>query len=199
MGITVAPDDILTSAVVTAETLQARNMARRTAIVVGGPGIREALDAVCISVKEEPSVTAADLVVVGWTPEFTYADMRRAATAVRRGATFIATNDDATFPVNDGLWPGAGAIVASIERAAGARAEIMGKPHEPMMDAVARCLDGAGAIAIVGDRPDTDLAGGAARGWKTILVLTGVTSEKDVADLQVTPDVVLGSLAELAQ
>ena len=197
MGIEADPDDIVTSAVVTAETLKERGMAGRTAIVVGGQGVREALGSVCISVKDDPSVTVADLVVVGWTPEFTYADMRRAATAVRKGAALIATNNDATFPAGDGLWPGAGAILASIETASGARAEVMGKPHPPMMETVARRLDGEGSIAIVGDRPDTDLAGGAARGWTTILVLTGVTSERDVASLQPAPDHVIASLAEL--
>lgn len=199
MGVAAEPEDIVTSAVVTAGTLEQRGMAGRTAIVVGGPGIREALSSVCISVKDDASVTAADLVVVGWTPDFTYAEMRRAATAVRKGAALIATNNDATFPARDGLWPGAGSILASIETAFGASAEVMGKPYPPMMETVARRLEDASAIAMVGDRPDTDLAGGAARGWTTILVLTGVTSERDVASLERAPDHVIVSLADLVQ
>jgi HAD superfamily hydrolase (TIGR01450 family) len=199
MGVEARSDDIVTSAIVTAEAMKDRGMAGRTAIVVGGQGIRDALDSVCISVKDEASVTASDFVVVGWTPDFTYADMRRAATAVRKGATLIATNNDATFPAGEGLWPGAGAILSSIETATGARAEIMGKPHPPMMEAVARRLEGAGAIAIVGDRPDTDLVGGEARGWTTILVLTGVTSAPEAASLDPAPDHVVGSLAELVR
>ncbi|MDQ3964492.1 MAG: hypothetical protein M3277_11370, partial [Actinomycetota bacterium] len=111
-GIVATVEEILTSAVVTAETLQARGWAGHTALVVGGEGVRTALGAVCISIKDDPAVTTTDLVVVGWTPEFTYDDMRRAATAVRKGATLIATNDDATFPAADGLWPGAGSILA---------------------------------------------------------------------------------------
>jgi ribonucleotide monophosphatase NagD (HAD superfamily) len=123
--------------------------------------------------------------------------MRRATLAVRAGAQLVATNDDASFPAPDGLWPGAGAILASIEVASGARAEVMGKPHPPMMDAVARRLDGCRDIAIVGDRPQTDLRGGIARGWTTILVTSGVVSPEDAPKVDPPPDAVLGSIADL--
>lgn len=193
------PEDIVTSALVTAEALKERGLAGHTAIVVGGQGIKSALGDVCISVKDDPDVTVADLVVVGWALDFTYADLRRAAQAVNRGARLIATNDDASYPAPEGLWPGTGAILAAIETATGATAEVMGKPHTPMMDAVARRLEGAERIAIAGDRADTDLAGGAARGWLTILVLSGVTTAADVAAIDPAPDLVVGSLAELIQ
>ena len=199
LGVEIEPEEILTSAVVTAEALAARGFAGKTAIVVGGDGIKGALSDVCISVKDDPSVTISDLVVVGWDPGFTYDAMQRAATAVRQGATFIATNDDATFPSADGLWPGAGSILASIERASGGRAEVMGKPHPPMMDAAQKRLGDAARIAIVGDRVDTDLAGGAARGWTTILVLSGVTTEAQARDLSPQPDRVIASIADLSQ
>ena len=195
-GIPIERDDILTSALVTAEVLQARGFPGKTAIVVGGDGIKEALGDVCISVKEEP-VTVSDLVVVGWDPDFNYEAMKRASMAVRRGALLVATNGDATFPGAQGLWPGAGAILASIERASGASAEVMGKPHRPMMEAVARRLQGRTRIAVVGDRPDTDLEGGRSRGWTTILVLSGVTSPDEAPSLRPTPDLVLGTLAEI--
>lgn len=198
-GIEVAPEEILTSALVTAESLQQRGFAGKTAIVVGGEGVSQALSDVCISVKDDPAVTVADLVVVGWDPGFTYEAMRRASMAVRRGALLIATNNDASFPAPDGLWPGAGAILASIETAAGVRAEVFGKPHAPMMQAAAARLEGARSIAVVGDRPDTDLAGGAALGWTTILVLSGVTTADEVPALSPVPDHVLGSITELRQ
>lgn len=197
LGIEVRPDDVLTSAVVTADVLQERGYAGKTAIVVGGKGVREALGDVCISVKDDPYVTVSDLVVVGWDPEFTYDAMKRASVAVRRGATLIATNDDATFPAEDDLWPGAGSILASIETASGATAEVMGKPHPPMMAAAARRLKGCRSIAVIGDREDTDLAGGRARGWTTILVLSGVSTEEDAARLEHAPDHIIGSIAEL--
>lgn len=197
-GIVATSDEIVTSGIVTAHVLKERGFAGKTAIVMGGDGLRAALSDVCISVKDDPRVSVADLVVVGWDIGFTYEKMKRAAIAVQRGATLIATNDDASFPAPDGvLWPGTGAIVASIETATGVTAEVMGKPNEPMLDFVVERLGGVKQIAAVGDRPDTDLAGAAARGWTTILVLSGVTSERDVASISPAPDHVLRSLADL--
>lgn len=197
MGIDVSENEILTSATVTAEVLKERGFPGKTAIVVGGEGIREALGNVCISVKDDPAVTVSDLVVVGFDPTFTYDAMKRAAIAVRRGATLVATNDDASFPAEDEIWPGAGAILASIETAAGVRAEVMGKPHPAMMETAASRLVGCSDIAVVGDRPDTDLAGGRSRGWTTILVLSGVTTERGAIRLEAPPDHIIGSIAEL--
>lgn len=198
LGIEASPQDVLTSAVVTAEVLKGRGFPGKTAIVVGGDGIREELSNVCISVKDDPAVTVADLVVVGWDPDFNYEAMKRATIAVRRGATLIATNDDASFPAAGALWPGAGAILASIETASGRKAEVMGKPHAPMMSIAARRLEGAERIASVGDRPDTDLAGATARGWATILVLSGVTTQEQARRLDPQPDLIISSIAELA-
>jgi 4-nitrophenyl phosphatase len=197
IGVEAGTEDIVTSAVVTAEVLRDRGFSGKTAIVVGGDGIRDALGDVCISVKDDATVTKSDLVVVGWDPDFHYEAMRRAADAVRAGATFIATNDDASFPGPDGLWPGAGAILASIQTAGGRTAEVMGKPHAPMLETVAKRLDGCRHIAIVGDRPETDLAGAPGRGWKTILVLSGVTRREQAAEVVPPPDLILESLAEL--
>jgi 4-nitrophenyl phosphatase len=198
MGIEVLDDDIVTSAVVTGEVLRGRNVREARAIVVGGDGVVEALEAAGVRVLDDGTDSPADYVVVGYDPEFTYDAMRRASLAVRGGARLIATNDDAAFPAADGLWPGAGAILASIEVASGARAvEVMGKPHARMMDAVARRLPGCHSIAIVGDRPETDLRGGIARGWTTILVTSGVVAPDEAAAVDPRPDVVLPSLAAL--
>jgi HAD superfamily hydrolase (TIGR01450 family) len=183
--------------VVTADVLEKRRRDGARAIVVGGDGIRAELATIGIEIDDDPESSQADLVVVGWDPRFDYVAMRRAAGAVLSGAEFVATNDDTAFPAPDGLWPGAGAILASIETASGRRAEVMGKPHDPMMEAVAARLDGVKEVAMVGDRPETDLAGGAARGWTTVLVLSGVTSRDEAAGLSPAPDLVVDSLQEL--
>lgn len=198
VGVAARPEEILTSAVVVGDVLAQRGLAGASAIVVGGDGVRAALADAGVEVVDDASVTASDLVVVGWDPRFDYDAMRRASIAVRAGAQLIATNDDASFPAARELWPGAGAILASIEVASGARAEVVGKPNPPMMEAAARRLDGARAIAVVGDRVETDLAGGRARGWTTVLVLSGVTTRARADELEPPPDAVVDSLAELA-
>ena len=193
MGLDISPEDLITSSVVTGEVLGQTDRGAK-AMVIGGDGVVEALTGAGLEVVPPPS-PEVDLVVVGWDLDYTFEKMKRATLAVVRGARLIATNSDAAYPAPEGLWPGTGAIVASIEKATGITAEVMGKPHAPMMDAAARRLDGCEHIAIVGDRPDTDLAGGAARGWTTVLVLSGVTTSPEGVDP--TPDVVLDSIADL--
>lgn len=197
MGIQAEADDLVSSAVVTVEELARRGLATAGVLVVGGDGIHEALERGGATILPAHRGREAEVVVVASTPDFTFEQMKAAATAVRQGATFVATNADPTFPTQDGLWPGAGAILASIEVASGRTAEVMGKPNRPMMDAIARRFAGLTAIAVVGDQPRTDLAGARAMGWTTILVLTGVVDEDASEGLSPAPDLVLGSLAEL--
>ena len=125
--------------------------------------------------------------------------MRAATKALLDGALFVATNDDPSFPAPGGaVWPGTGAILASLSIASGRTPEVMGKPHRPMMDAAAEHLEGSDPIVVVGDRPETDLAGGHAKGWMTVLVLSGVTSRTNVDSVEPKPDVVLEDIGELA-
>jgi 4-nitrophenyl phosphatase len=199
MGVPIGREDLVTSPVVTAEVLSDEGAAGRSAIVVGGEGLREALTAIDVVVDDDPSSRTADYVVVGLDPDFSYETLKRASFAVQNGAELIAANADASFPAPDGLWPGAGALVAAVEAASGSRARVMGKPHEPMMRVAKRRLGGASRIAIVGDRPNTDLEGGLAMGWVTILVLSGVTSQDEIEEVEPTPDIVLERLADLPE
>ena len=197
VGIPACEDDVVSSGAVLAEVLRERGAAGKKAMAVGAGGLRAGLEAAGVTIDDGDEPDGIDYVVVGWDGSFDYRKMKRACLAVRSGAELLATNSDATFPAPDGLWPGAGAILASIEVSSGRRAEVLGKPHPLMMEAAARRLAGCERIGIVGDRPDTDLAGGAARGWTTILVTSGVTSPEEAELAQPRPDLVLPSHASL--
>jgi 4-nitrophenyl phosphatase len=196
MGLSCTDDEILTSASVTRDVLLDREITG-SAYVVGGSGLVAAALAAGLEVLPEGSSETPSVVLVGWDRDFTWDKMRLASSAVRAGAVFFATNPDTTFPAPDGLWPGAGAIVASIEAASGAEAEVMGKPHRPMMEVAARRLRGSRGIAMVGDRNDTDLDGARSMGWTTILTLSGVTDRSQAAQLSPAPDLILESLEDL--
>jgi HAD superfamily hydrolase (TIGR01450 family) len=175
-GITAPDDDLLTSADVAAAMLAPGS----TAIVVGEDGVIESLAARGVTVIPEG---AADTVVVGLDQHLTYADLARAAAAVRAGARLVGTNDDATLPTPSGPVPGAGSILAAVSVASGAEPEIAGKPHRPTADAVEARV-GAGELrAVVGDRPSTDGALAAQLGVPFALVLSGVTPRADAEDL----------------
>lgn len=197
MGFEASRDELITSAIVTIEELRRRSFEGNSAYVVGGAGIDEALRSEGIDIIEGEEGATVDLVVVGWDRGFTWDKMRIAADAVRSGATFIATNADATFPAATGTWPGAGSILASIERASGRQAEVMGKPFDPMLRTLRERLSGTKEVAMIGDRADTDLAGARTLGWGTILVLSGVTSEAEAAALDPQPDLIVPSIADL--
>lgn len=197
VGLEVAPEELVTSAVVTAEELIKRGFAGRSAFLIGKDGIRTALSDAGIVLLGSDSGETAELVVVSGDDRFDYDAMRVASTAVRNGAFFVATNDDATFPNNDGLVPGAGAIVSSIVIASGRSPLVMGKPHRPMMEAAARRLDGCERIAVIGDQPATDLAGAVEMGWASILVLSGVTSRDAAGSVSPKPDLVVDTIADI--
>ena len=197
MGIPVEAREVMTSAEPTIDLMLARGLAGSSVFLVGGRGIRLALEAAGFEIVSGEAAAGADIVVVGGDRSFDYAKMTTATRAVRGGATFLATNADPSFPTATGLVPGAGAILSSIELASGRKAEVVGKPNLPMMQAAAHRLAGSNSIAIVGDQPVTDLDGGRALGWTTILVLSGVTSAEEAVNVDPTPDLVVESLASL--
>jgi 4-nitrophenyl phosphatase len=134
-------------------------------------------------------------VIVGFHRDFDYERLRAAATAVRRGARLIGTNDDATYPTPDGEIPGGGALLAAVAYAASAEPEVAGKPFEPMALAV-RTLVGDGPHVMVGDRPSTDGRFARTLGARFGLVLSGVT-KADELPTDPVPDLVAPDLTTL--
>jgi 4-nitrophenyl phosphatase len=190
IGIPCTPEDLATSAQAAASLLDAHS---RVA-VVGDEGVREALAERAI--EEVDAADSPQALIVGRTLRLDYGALARAATAVRAGARFIATNADATFPTGgaDGLLPGAGALVAFVATAAGRPAEVAGKPHGAMA-ALVRTRFGQLSV-MVGDRPDTDGLFAKRVGARFGLVLSGVTQASDLP-VEPTPDRVAGDLAAL--
>jgi ribonucleotide monophosphatase NagD (HAD superfamily) len=124
--------------------------------------------------------TRAELVIVGGTEELVYEDLRDAVLALRRGAEFLATGRDPTYPMPDGLWPGTGAILAAVEVGSGREAAIVGKP-EPQLFFTALDRLGDGATLVIGYRLDADVAAAEKARLDAALVLTGGTSREEAA------------------
>lgn len=172
-GLSVEVDSIVTSAQAAASMLET---ADAPALVLGSSAIVRALTAEGIEVTTDAS--RARSVVVGLDRDLDYDRLTRACNAIRNGARFVATNIDPTLPVEGGLLPGSGAMVAAVSRSTGVDPEIAGKPHPPIRALLER--RGVGRAWAVGDRVDTDVALAAAQeGWKSILVMSGVTRPGD--------------------
>ena len=177
--------------------LLAETRSGRTAFVVGTDALRRHVaDAGLRVLNGTDLASRAEVVVVGGTEELVYDDLRYAALAARRGADFLATARDPTYPQPDGLWPGTGAIVAAIEVASGRSAEIVGKP-EPQLMLTALDRLGDGRTLVVGDRVDTDLAAAAAAQLDAALVLSGGTERQALNGVEPEPVAVTDTLADL--
>jgi HAD superfamily hydrolase (TIGR01450 family) len=151
----------------------------RTAFVIGTtPLRRHVADAGLKLMNGTDLASRAEVVVVAGTDELSYEDLRNAVLALRRGADFLATSRDPTYPMADGLWPGTGAILAAVEYASGKTAKIVGKP-EPQLLLTALDRLGEGRTLVVGDRLDADVAAAARARLDAALVLTGGTSAEE--------------------
>jgi len=138
------------------------------------------------------------VVVSGADFALTYEKLKIATLAIRRGAAYVATNPDRTFPSEEGLIPGAGAIIAAIQAATDVQPIVIGKPEPAMLLQAARMIGcSPDAMLMVGDRLDTDVLAGKRCGMRTALVLTGVTTAEEVAASQLIPDLILPDLGFL--
>lgn len=178
---------VVTSALAVAELVEPGERV----LLCAGPGVREAVTNRGAVPAEDGQI---DAVVVGYHADFHYDRMRKATAAIFGGARLLASNDDATYPTPNGPIPGAGAILAGIEKASGTTATVAGKPYEAMAELVKRKAGDEGIV--VGDRPDTDGRFAQVLGYKFALVFSGVTGEDDL-HVDPEPDVVAPDLATL--
>jgi 4-nitrophenyl phosphatase len=204
MGIEAAPGEIVTSTSATIEHLRRRVPGVRSVMAVGADGMLAELAAAgyeVLPVSKDPGAgSPVDAVIVGLDPDFDDARLAAAVETIRAGAMFVATNADARYPTRTGFRPGAGSMVAAVAAASGATPEIIGKPETAMF---ATILEGAGVgpdeALVVGDNPDSDIAGAHRSGIESILVLTGVTDAQAAAGLEGErrPDHVAADPAEI--
>lgn len=194
VGIDASPEEIETAALTAARILSERGVQRVFAI--GQAGVLEALERAGIAVVGLER--GPEAVVVGLDRAITYDKLRDASLAVQMGATLVATNGDTTFPAEDGLWPGAGALLAAVVATTGATPEILGKPDAAIFRSSLERA-GGGRPLVVGDRLDTDIAGAVALGWDSLLVLTGVTAAADVENSDIRPTYVAQDVTALLE
>jgi 4-nitrophenyl phosphatase len=186
-GIAVTPAEVLTSSLATAAYLADVAPAGSRVYAIGGEGLTRALEDRGFVLAEE----AVDYVVVGWDQRLTWQKLATASLLIHAGAAFVGTNPDVSYPSAQGPVPGNGAQLAAIEVTTGGSPTVVGKP-EPWMyrEALARMDASPQATAVVGDRLDTDLEGGVRAGIHTVLVLSGIATEDDVARATHRPDLV---------
>jgi len=200
-GVTIKPWQIITSASAAADLLNKRFPGGGVVFIVGENGIQRALEERGFQPIVDPQDKTTPVAVVSsFDRSVTYGKLSRATLHIRSGAPFYGTNPDKTFPTPEGLVPGAGAILASIEAATSIEPIIIGKPEPAMMH---MALEELGTIPeetlVVGDRLETDIAAGKAAGCKTALVLSGVSTREQAEAWQPAPNFIAEDLSSLLE
>ncbi len=195
MGIDLGADRILTSSVATRGMVEERYPRGTGVCVVGMKALHEAMFS---DGYFEPAGREASVVVSGGHFELTYAELRTACLAIRDGAVWFATNGDNTFPTEEGIIPGSGAIIAALNAATNQSPVVVGKPSTGMIDEALQSLGTTNEETVMlGDRLDTDILAGERAGLLTMLVMTGVTDLAELESMDITPDIIINDLSPL--
>ena len=202
LGIQVNKDQIMTSGKATALYLENDvDKDKKNCFVIGGLGLVEQIKEAGWDVYSDKKMRSdwedVEVVVVGWDKHFNFEKMKYATLAIRDGADFIGTNPDNTYPSKEGIIPGAGAIISSIETASEVNPTIIGKPNPWMFEEMK--IKNKEKTIIIGDRLDTDIKFGKNIGIFTGLVLSGISKKEDLKEISKSnrPDFVFDNAKEL--
>ena len=196
-GLTLSAEEIISSAQAGVELLERMIPAGSKVLVVGGEGLRfEVVNAGFELVKLSDDMPAA--VIQGFAPDVGWNDLAEASYSIQGGAKWVATNQDWTIPREKGLAPGNGTLVSAVHTAVGQLPVVAGKPERAIFETAMRKFATKSAI-YVGDRLDTDVVGANKAGLGSGLVMTGVTTRKELlaAKADLRPKFILGTLKDL--
>ncbi|MBE3040586.1 MAG: HAD-IIA family hydrolase [Chloroflexi bacterium] len=212
-GVKVEPRQVVTSALVLAELLMRRlaltpgsspdvwergEGVRAKVFAIGGEGVMTALREKGFTLLSVEEAEKAKAVVVGIDRQINFQKMVEAALLVRRGVPFYATNPDKTFPTPRGEIPGAGAWISVIVTATGIEPIYAGKPAPYLLELARERLGTAKEeTLVVGDRLETDIAGGQVAGYPVAVVLSGVSTRQQAEAWRPVVDVIAEDLYTL--
>ncbi len=196
LGLDADRDHVITGGWLAAWALDHEDV--RDVYLVGEDGLRTELEARNISHSDD-----AEHVLVGCDRNFSYWKLADAAELVRDGATLWATAPDSHWWGGDRQLPGTKALTDAVETAAGAgETTVLGKPSKWAREAVKREWRlRPNNTVLIGDSLQTDTVLGNKLGYKTALVLGGVSSEDDlnVANDYAKPHIVFREFSRILQ
>lgn len=204
MRVRVELGEILTSGMATALYLAERYQPETTRVfVIGGVGARQPLLDLGFTLTGLDDIEGdrrAHLVVSGLDKDLSWDKLCAAALNIQAGAHFYGTNGDVTLPSERGFLPGNGATLAALSAATGVTPTLIGKP-EPIIYQQALALLGVEPerVIAIGDRLDTDILGAVRAGIRSVLVLSGISKESDIASLDYAPTWVMQDIQALTR
>lgn len=208
LGFQASVDEVVSTSYLAAKYVKANLDPSKKVYIIGSPAIASELDALNVkhfgvgedylktsvptfveNIKLEPDVGA---VLVGFDEHLSYPKLFRAASYLKdQNVLFVATNTDESFPVagTNLVMPGTGSIVCAVKTCAGREPFVVGKPSSYICNVLTETnkIDPSRTL-MIGDRCNTDILLGKRCGFKTLLVLTGVNSLKDVEEWSKSDD-----------
>jgi HAD superfamily hydrolase (TIGR01458 family) len=194
-GIEVTAADIVTASVVAGEYLR-RHHAGARVFQVGGRPARSDLGDVRFADEGEADV----VLMAGADEDFTWERLDHAFRLLLGGAALVAMHRNVSWTTDRGPTLDSGPFVAGLEAAAGVEASVTGKPSPAFFES---CVDLLGLdpsrAAMVGDDLASDVLAAQACGLTGVLVRTGKFRQETLDASAERPDVVLDSVADLAE
>jgi len=198
LGVDVEAWQVVTSALGIAFMLAQKYPCGTKVFMIGGNGIRVALQEKGFEILSVENAPEAQAVVMGVDRDINFQKVAEAALLVRAGIPFYTTNTDRTFPTPRGEIPGSGAWLSVVTTATGVEPIAAGKPFPYMMElALERLGTKKEETLIVGDRLETDIAAGQAVGCPTAVVLSGVSTKEQAEVWRPKVDVIADDLVTL--
>lgn len=193
-GFDISPDIIFTPPLAAVEYMKKADK-KRCFLLTTGDVHRDFEENGIIAAEED-----VDFVVIGDAGDvFTYDRLNNALRLVLDGAEILALERDRYWMGSNGLVLSTGPFVAALEYATGKKSELMGKPSKDFFELALRDVNVLPEeAAMIGDDILTDIGGAQALGMRGILVKTGKYRDDLVRDSGVVPDLVLDSIAKLA-
>ncbi len=196
-GVPANPQDIIGSGQIGVELLATQIPAGSRVLVVGGEGLRARVSQAGFEIVDSSDDSPAG-VIQGFAPDVSWRNLAEAAFSIQNGAKWVATNSDWTLPQEKGLAPGNGTLVSAVHTAVGQLPLVAGKPEPAIFEAAVKHFDAKSPL-FVGDRIDTDITGANRAGIPSALVMTGVSTRKEVLGIKPEgrPNFILENMLEL--
>lgn len=198
MGVTILSEEVLTSSMATAQYLSEQTDSSSTTIfVIGEEGLRQPLLEQGFTLIDgyQNNEKPADFVVCGLDRKLTWDKLADASLHLAAGAKFIATNADTSLPTERGAVLGNGAILAALQAATERFPTIIGKPKPIMYQQAIKILGfKADETVAIGDRLNTDILGAVNTDIRSIMLLTGISSEQDLESIDYQPTWIMPDL-----
>lgn len=191
MQITAVPEEIITSGWATAAYLAENNILQ--VFVIGSEGLINELTAQGIRVNIDDEYQA---VIIGYDKNATFYQMQQAVKFINKGARFIATNTDTSFPGQEGRCLATGAIVEAVQAACEKKPIVIGKPSSYIFKIAMQLFASGKRAVMIGDNPETDILGAHQMGIDAILVSKEHCPHNMHHDYR-TPDAVIENLMDL--